>query len=208
MKMAANNNHDTPAGITVVDESFDSLTIVRRWLSPRHVIACVGAVILLWLAYCASQGVPRYFGPFVEQTLQPLAMATGALVLAYYGVVGIFNSTTIRLQSNSLEIHDGPLPAPGLRRERMHAVKTIEYDEEAFSTGRSGGCYNIIGAQLADGTNVVLYRIRGGEEQAKWIYLRIKRHLDNRRTPPEHPRSTPGTTRGRPLPRERAFAVS
>ena len=178
--MPTSSSHDTPRGISATDEPGGGLTILRRWISPRHVIAVVVAVLLLARAYFAASAAPQRFGPLIEQVLQPAALTIVSFSLLYYGLVGMINRTTIRLQHDGFEISHGPLPAPGQRRVRLPAVRAVEYDEEAFTTGRSGGRYQIVRAILTDGTKVVIDRVRDGEEQAKWLYRRIKRHLDQR----------------------------
>jgi len=176
--MPTNSSHDTPRGISVTQAPGVGLTILRRWISPRHVIAVVAAVLLSARAYSVTSAAPQRFGPLIEQVLQPAALGVASLVLLYYGLVGMVNRTMIRLQHDGFEITDGPLPAPGRRRLRLPAARAVEYDEEAFTTGRSGGRYQIVRAILTDGTRVVVDRVRDGEEQAKWLYRRIKRHLD------------------------------
>ena len=57
-------------------------------------------------------------------------------------------------------------------------MRAVEYDEEAFTAGRNPGCYHVVRAVLADGTTIVVDRIRDGERQAKWLYRRIKRHVE------------------------------
>ena len=185
--MPINSSHDTPHGISATDEPDVGLMISRQWISPRHVIAQVVAVLLLARAYFAASAAPHKFGPFVEQLLQPSALTIVSVVLFYYGLVGIINRTTIRLQKDGLEISHGPLPAPGRRRVRRPAVRAVEYDEEAFTTGRSGGRDQIVRAILIDGTKIVVDRVRDGEEQAKWLYRRIKRHLDERDSDADQP---------------------
>lgn len=178
--MPTNSDQDTPKGIIATDEPGVGLTILRRWISPRHVIAQVAAILLLVRAYFVASAAPQRFGPLIEQVLQPAALTIVSLVMLYYGLVGIINRTTIRLQEDGLEIGHGPLPAPGRKRVRLPAVRAVEYDEEAFTTGRSGGRYQIVRVILIDGTKAVVDRVRDGEEQAKWLYRRIKRHLDQR----------------------------
>ena len=177
--MATVADDDAPNRLSVIDVSPQRLTILRRWVSVRHVIALVAAVLLAWRAYVATAAAaPQQYGAFIEQTVQPPALAIGGLVAAYYGLVGVVNRTTIRLQHDCLELRDGPLPAAQQRRVRLPAVRAVEYDEEAFTAGRNPGRYHVVRAVLTDGTTVVVDRIRDGERQAKWLYRRVKRHLE------------------------------
>ncbi len=153
---------------------------LRTWVVALSLLAVVVAVLLLARACLAASAAPQRFGPLIEQVLQPAALTIVSFVLLYYGLVGMINRTTIRLQHDGFEISHGPLPAPGQRRVRLPAVRAVEYDEEAFTTGRSGGRYQIVRVILIDGTKAVVDRVRDSEEQAKWLYRRIKRHLDQR----------------------------
>lgn len=90
-----------PSGITVV-ENGPTLVVKVRWLGLSEVANFVVSILLLGIT-----------APIASQAPQLAMLLTLPFVpLAYWGLAGIVNSTTIRA-GDAIEVSSGPLPWAG-----------------------------------------------------------------------------------------------
>lgn len=165
---------EMPKGITVQDTEM-GLAITYRWFNLTTIGLIVFAVfwngfMLFWhtMALMTSAYMMSLFGL--------LHTAVGIFV-GYIALAGIFNTTTITADRETLSIRHGPLPWPGNRQVPVHTLTQI-YCQENISHTRNGTQYSYeLAAILQDAGRQKLVGKFNTPLQALYIEQELERYL-------------------------------
>jgi hypothetical protein len=106
-----------PKGIQVSHENMD-LVIAQKWRVSEGIgwllvglpFSLLWSIFFLWATVNAVQ-----YANWVGAILMGAA-GVGGVVLTYYAVAGLINTTWVRLSPQSISVRHGPLPTPGSKQ--------------------------------------------------------------------------------------------
>lgn len=140
------------AGRVRLSRSQEHLIVMRQWHGPRHVFAAILALVLCTIAGATFINAG---GWYVSRT-PPWALAMFGVGVLYYALTG-FNRTTIRINSDGVEIRRGPLPVLGKRSRHISFVHSIAVRHDKIVTMRGGvGEVYVVEGVDSNGQPVVL----------------------------------------------------
>jgi hypothetical protein len=112
---------EAPPRIKVVERSADHFRVRWRWFQPRVFIGA--GMSVFWGALCWVLEVGFGRDPGFAALLPCVAFE---VVLAYWTLAGLFNSTEVSVTRGALSVHHGPVPWWGTRRYAPGALKSVE----------------------------------------------------------------------------------
>lgn len=166
-----------------VQTTLHGLVITRRWLSGGAFFLLFftlfwNAFLIVWHSIALSQGA--WF-----MSLFALIHTGVGIFLIYYVLASFLNTTTIKVSTDTLSIHSGPLPWPGNKIIDPQSLKQL-YCKEKVSHGKNGPSYSYsIEAVLHDLQHETLIKSLPSSDQALFLEQQIEQHLQIRDTPVE-----------------------
>jgi hypothetical protein len=87
-----------------------TLTIVRRWGGAEGLFLAVAGVLVLGMSIALGVHAWSERAPLAEVSMLPLLPAIAGGVIAFAGMLKLFNRTTIVATAARLEVRNGPIP--------------------------------------------------------------------------------------------------
>jgi hypothetical protein len=163
-----------------MEESFDALTIRRRWFSSQTIGLTLFAVvwngiILFMFLSMNSPGVRISGDPFLGVGLFGLI----GIAVLYFTIVSYVNSTTISVSNQTLSIQHGPLPTFSQNKEYPSADIAQLFCMQKISRGSKGSTtiFYELYAILRDQRRELLIGSMYDAQQALYLEQEIERYL-------------------------------
>ena len=152
-------------------------TFVRwRWFTPVSLFLLVFAIgwngfLVFFLAMAAKGGAPPVF------FLLPIIHVAVGVGIGYAALLGLFNSTTVRVARGVLRVRHGPLPTFTNRELKRSEVEQL-FCARKDGTSRQGPTVSYqLRAVLKSGKAITLLKGLTDLDQALYLEQRIEREL-------------------------------
>ncbi len=156
-----------------VNQTYDSLTITRKWFGLEAVFLIFFAIVWnsLMVMFVSQHGFD-----INEPSLYWLHLGVGIYV-AYRAFAGIFNSTQITTTKQKIDIKHKPLPWIGNKTISAFDIKQL-YCKEKVTKGRNGTSVSyVLHALTKDNKDVKLLAGLSSIEQALYLEQQIEKYL-------------------------------
>ncbi len=163
-----------PKNIEVINTG-DVFQISYRWFGPQYIFLVIFALfwngfLLVWNGLAISMGA-------WEMMLFSLLHVAIGIVIGYYALAGLINSTTIWVQADLLGIQHHPLPWPGSKRLMASDIEQL-YTKKVTRYSRSGPSHTYeVHAILRQAAKEKLVGGLREAEQALYIEQELERYL-------------------------------
>lgn len=163
-----------PRGITVTKEGGE-LKIKRRWMRTTGLLVVVVGSAMIFFTLTGVGA--RYEGLLDEFTILSLIQLAFILVVFYFGLTELVNTTTITVGQGTLDFRHRPLPWIGNHRVVAGDLKQLYCKERTHRT-RNGERYTYeVHAQLEAGGDIKLLAGLPDGQQAVFIEGEIEEYL-------------------------------
>ena len=162
---------ELPKGLTI-DVSKDALIITRKWFSPKYIFFIVFG--LIW-------NIGLWSGVYQAGIWIYLFLPHGwlGLWLAYQALTGLFNATSITVNTSRIIIEHHPIPYPGNKRLEANILKQLYTKQK---TKRNSHTYEVR-VLTTSGQDKPLLTGLDRPEQAMYLEQQIEEFLGIRNEP-------------------------
>ncbi len=165
-----------PKGFVAQQEGPDFF-LTRRWFSPLTAFfllfftAFWDLFLVFWYAVALTKGAPT------AAKLFPLLHVAVGVGMTYLTICTFVNSTVIKVGTQDLSVHHGPLPWPGNIALEKRMIQQL-FCEEVVTRGKHGPRYSYtVWALMRDNERKKLVSGLESTDQALFIEQRLERQL-------------------------------
>jgi len=190
---------EKPAHVSL-DDSGHALTIWWSWLSWD--LLPLGIFCLIWNAFFLAMGallVLVTMGPQQGSTLFIVTVifigvgSTVSLISGYSLLTGLFNTTTVQLSGERIQMWHGPLPwlgsadAPAPRVRQLYCAIRVGGPSFTYRLQKMHDSYDLM-ALLDDGTKVIVVRGQADAKVIRFVEQQLEKRLriQDERLPDEY----------------------
>jgi hypothetical protein len=159
-----------------VSEAPGSLDVRWRWFTPAHLFLVVFA--LFWNGFMATWFTISFTQGAWEMAAFGTLHAGVGVMMGWWALGGLVNSTHVSLGQGTLTVKHGPLPWPGNGTWKREDLAQL-YGEENVSRGKNGTTVTwSLCAMLRDGRRVKLLKGLTEKAQVLWLESTLEKRMN------------------------------